>query len=88
MFELNLFRFNHKLRVRVCVRLLMSVYKKGGMLGAQKLCSDVHVPTFQRLCFRFFFLFFNESVLLPDTILKVMIYAFCIILGAFYGSIL
>lgn len=36
----------------------------------------------------FLFFFLNESVLLPDTILKVMIYAFVIILYAFYGYIL
>ena len=32
--------------------------------------------------------FLNESVLLPDTVLKVMTYAFFIILYAFYGYIL
>ena len=36
----------------------------------------------------FSFFFVNESVLLPDTVLKVMTYAFFIILHAFYGYIL
>ena len=89
MFGLNLFRFNHKLCVCVCVCSCLCIKTAVGL--EHRNCVEMYMFLLSRdyiYVSDFSFFFVNESVLLPDTVLKVMTYAFFIILHAFYGYIL